>query len=49
MNDIWTFGLTVAVLGMSGTMLVLWILSVLILLLKRVFPHQAGMADAKKG
>jgi hypothetical protein len=49
MDDIWTFGWTVAVLGMSGTMLVLWLLSVLILLLKRVFPHQAGVADGKKG
>lgn len=49
MDDIWTFGWTVAVLGMSGTMLVLWLLSVLILLLKRVFPHQSGVADVKKG
>jgi hypothetical protein len=49
MNDIWTFGFTVAVLGMSGTMLVLWILSVLILLLKRVFPYQAETVEAKKG
>ncbi len=49
MDDIWTFGWTVAVLGMSGTMLVLWLLSVLILLLKRVFPHQSAAADTKKG
>jgi hypothetical protein len=49
MDDIWTFGWTVAVLGMSGTMFVLWLLSVLISLLKRVFPHQAAVADAKKG
>jgi hypothetical protein len=49
MDDIWTFGWTVAVLGMSGTMLVLWLLSVLILILKKIFPHQAGAADAKKG
>lgn len=49
MDDIWTFGFTVAVLGMSGTMLVLWLLSVLILLIKKIFPYQAGMTDAKKG
>jgi hypothetical protein len=47
--DIWTFGLTVALLGMGGTMLVLWVLSLLILLLKTIFPHQAGAAAAKKG
>jgi Na+-transporting methylmalonyl-CoA/oxaloacetate decarboxylase gamma subunit len=48
--DIWTFGLTVACLGMGGTMLVLWLLSLLILLLKKIFPHQgAGAADTKKG
>jgi hypothetical protein len=48
MDDIWTFGFTVAVLGMSGTMLVLWVLSVLILLLKRVFPYRTE-PEAKKG
>jgi hypothetical protein len=49
MDDMWTFGWTVALLGMCGTMLVLWLLSVLILLLKKVFPHQPTVADAKKG
>jgi hypothetical protein len=47
--DIWTFGFTVATLGMGGTMLVLWVLSLLILLLRKIFPHKAGVADAKKG
>jgi hypothetical protein len=47
MDDIWTFGFTVAVLGMSGTMIVLWLLSVLILLIRKVFP--APTAEAKKG
>jgi Na+-transporting methylmalonyl-CoA/oxaloacetate decarboxylase gamma subunit len=47
--DIWTFGFTVALLGMGGTMLVLWVLSLLILLLKKIFPHDAGAADTKKG
>ena len=49
MDDIWTFGFTVAVLGMSGTMVVLWVLSIVILLLKRIFPQRAEMADSKKG
>jgi hypothetical protein len=47
--DIWTFGITVAFLGMAGTMVVLWVLSLLILLLKKIFPHDAGTADPKKG
>jgi hypothetical protein len=47
--DIWTFGLTVAVLGMSGTMLVLWLLSVVIFLLKKIFPHETAVAETKKG
>ncbi len=38
--DIWTFGWSVAILGMGGTMLVLWLLSLLILLLKAAFPYK---------
>jgi hypothetical protein len=45
--DSWTFGWTLALIGMTGTMLVLWILSLLILLLKKIFPHQE--TAAKKG
>ena len=47
--DTWTFGLTLAVLGMVGTMLVLWILSLLILLMKKLFPYQPEESAAKKG
>ena len=47
--DIWTFWLTVALLGMGGTMLVLWLLSLLILLLKKIFPYQAATVETKKG
>ncbi|HMA79638.1 MAG TPA: OadG family protein [Candidatus Binatia bacterium] len=47
--DTWTFGLTLAVIGMVGTMLVLWILSLLIVLMKKVFPYQAEESAAKKG
>jgi hypothetical protein len=46
--DNWTFGWTLALIGMSGTMLVLWILSLLILLLRKVFPYQPA-DTAKKG
>jgi len=38
--DTWTFGWTVALIGMVGTMFVLWVLSLLILLIKKVFPFQ---------
>jgi len=47
--DTWTFGWTLALIGMGGTMLVLWLLSLLILLIKKVFPHQAEESTAKKG
>lgn len=47
--DTWTFGLTLAVIGMVGTMLVLWILSLLIVLMKKVFPYRAEDSAAKKG
>ena len=37
--DPWTIGLALAVLGMGGTVLSLWFISLLIDLLKRVFPY----------
>lgn len=43
--DTWTFGWTLALLGMVGTMLVLWILSLLILLLKKIFPYRAAAKE----
>jgi hypothetical protein len=45
--DNWTFGWTLALIGMSGTMLVLWVLSLLILLIRKVFPPTP--AAPKKG
>ena len=36
--DNWTFGITMVVVGMGGTILTLWILSLLMTLLKRAFP-----------
>ncbi len=47
--DTWTFGWTVALIGMGGTMLVLWLVSVLILLLKKIFPYHAEESPAAKG
>ena len=47
--DTWTFGWTLALIGMGGTMLVLWIMSLLILLIRRIFPYQANDSATKKG
>ncbi len=39
MTDPWAVGLALAVLGMGGTVLSLWFISLLIDVLKRVFPY----------
>ncbi len=46
--DIWSFGLTMMVVGMGGTFLTLWILGLVMDLLKKVFPLSAEDASAKK-
>ncbi len=48
-NDKWAFGLTMMVVGMGGTFLTLWILSLVMDLLKKVFPlpHEGGGAEKK--
>jgi hypothetical protein len=38
--DNWTFGITMVIVGMGGTVLTLWILSLIMSALKRVFPYQ---------
>jgi hypothetical protein len=38
--DNWTFGITMVVVGMGGTLLTLWILSLLMTVLKRAFPYK---------
>jgi len=38
--DNWTFGITMIVVGMGGTLLTLWILSLFMGILKRVFPYK---------
>jgi Na+-transporting methylmalonyl-CoA/oxaloacetate decarboxylase gamma subunit len=47
--DIWSFGWTLSVIGMAGTMLVLWCLSLLILLLRKIFPYKPEATAPKKG
>jgi hypothetical protein len=37
--DNWTFGTTMVVVGMGGTLLTLWLLSLLMSFLKRIFPY----------
>jgi len=36
--DNWTFGVTMVVVGMGGTVLTLWILSAIMSVLKKAFP-----------
>lgn len=38
--DNWTFGVTMLVVGMGGTLLTLGIMSVIIELLKKIFPYK---------
>ena len=40
MNDNLTFGITLTVVGMLGTLTSLWLLSFVISLIKKVFPHK---------
>jgi len=47
--DTWTFGWTLALIGMGGTMLVLWFMSLIILLIRKAFPVKPEKAPAKKG
>ena len=38
--DKWTFGITMLVVGMGGTLMTLGIMSVIIVLLKKIFPYK---------
>jgi Na+-transporting methylmalonyl-CoA/oxaloacetate decarboxylase gamma subunit len=38
--DNWTFGITMIIVGMGGTLLTLWILSLIMSLLKKSFPYK---------
>ncbi len=46
--DNWTFGLTLMIVGVGGTFLTLWILSLMVDLLKRIFPLQEEPAAPEK-
>jgi Na+-transporting methylmalonyl-CoA/oxaloacetate decarboxylase gamma subunit len=37
--DNWTFGITMIVVGMGGTILTLWILSLIMSLMKKLLPY----------
>lgn len=47
--DKWTFGLTLLVVGVSGTFLTLWVLSLVIDGLKKLFPLRDPVAPDKQG
>ncbi len=40
--DTWTFGLTMLVVGMGGTLMVLALMSLMMVLLKKAFPYREG-------
>jgi Na+-transporting methylmalonyl-CoA/oxaloacetate decarboxylase gamma subunit len=47
-NANWTFGLTMMIVGMGGTFLTLWILSLVMDMLKKIFPLvRAGDSEKK--
>lgn len=38
--DNWTFGITMIIVGMGGTILTMWVLSLLMGLLRKLFPYK---------
>jgi len=44
----WTFGLTMMIVGMGGTFLTLWVLSLVMDMLKKVFPLVTKTAGPDK-
>ena len=44
MNN-WEFGITMLVVGMGGTLLSLWVFSLLMTALKKVFPYRKKQED----
>jgi len=46
--DNWTFGITMVVVGMGGTILTMWILSFLMSLLKKAFPYKKEEEEGGK-
>lgn len=48
MTEQWIFGLTMTIVGMGGTLVSLWLLSVLVGLLKKAFPYRREPAPPKR-
>lgn len=46
--DKWSFGITMMVVGVGGTFLTLWILSLVIDLLKKIFPLEKQSGSDKQ-
>lgn len=46
--DNWRFGVTMLVVGMGGTLLTLWILSLLMSVLRKVFPYKKEEVEKTK-
>jgi hypothetical protein len=46
--DKWSFGLTLMIVGVLGTFLTLWILSLVMDLLKKIFPLAPEKGDTEK-
>ena len=46
--DKWTFGLTLTIVGVGGTFLTLWLLSLVVVLLKKIFPLSVEDSGSKK-
>lgn len=40
MMDRWTFGITMLIVGMGGTLLTLVLLSLIMAILKKIFPYK---------
>jgi Na+-transporting methylmalonyl-CoA/oxaloacetate decarboxylase gamma subunit len=45
--DKWTFGLTLMIVGMGGTFLTVWVLSLVIILLKKIYPLASESKEKK--
>ena len=47
--DKWTFGLTLMIVGMGGTFLTVWVLSLVITLMKKIYPLVSDGREKKHG
>lgn len=45
--DKWTFGWSMLVVGMGGTLLTLWIMSLIMTVLKKIFPYSKDEETGK--